>query len=172
MRTPMPYTTSSIALTALDQMFHGLTRILDKGAAQAKTANVEEAVYLGWRLAPDMFTMAKQVQIATDIAARGVTRLAGGEPPSFPDTETTFAQLRERVARAHAHIKDLDKAKIDADPDADISFPAGGQSLTLKRRHYLQNFVLPNVYFHVTAAYLNLRNAGVALGKADFMAAP
>jgi hypothetical protein len=166
----MNYTTSSVAFASLDQMFRGLNIVLDKAEAHAKAANVDEAVYTSWRLAPDMFTMARQVQIACDIAVRGLTRLSGAEPPSFPDAETTFAQLKERVAKAHAHIKDLDKAKIDADPGADITVPMRDTSLTLKRHQFLSNFVLPNVYFHVTAAYLNLRNAGVPLGKMDFLA--
>lgn len=165
----MQYTTSSIAFASLDQMFAALRIMLDKAAAHAKTAGVDETVYTSWRLAPDMFTMARQVQIACDIAVRGMTRLSGAEPPSFPDTETTFAQLKERVAKAQAHIKDLDKAKIDADPDKDITVPMRDSSMTLKRQQFLQNFMLPNVYFHVTATYLNLRNAGVPLGKADFM---
>ncbi len=165
----MQYTTSSIAFASLDQMFAALRIMLDKAAAHAKTAGVDETVYTSWRLAPDMFTMARQVQIACDIAVRGMTRLSGAEPPSFPDTETTFAQLKERTAKAQAHIKDLDKAKIDADPDKDITVPMRDSSMTLKRQQFLQNFMLPNVYFHVTATYLNLRNAGVPLGKADFM---
>ncbi len=166
----MQYTTSSVASAAIDQMFRALDGMLDKAAAHAKATGVEDSVYTGWRLAPDMFTMARQVQIACDIAVRGVTRLSGAEPPSFPDTETTFAQLRERVAKAHAHIKDLDRAKIDADPDGDITVPMRDQAMTMKRRQFLQNFILPNVYFHATAAYLNLRNAGVPLGKSDFLA--
>ncbi len=166
----MQYTSSSVAMAAIDQMFRGLQGMLDKAAAHAKSTGVEDAVYTSWRLAPDMFTMARQVQIACDIAVRGLTRLSGAEPPSFPDTETTFAQLKDRVSKAHAHIKDLDRAKIDANPDADITVPMRDQAMTMKRHQFLQNFVLPNVYFHVSAAYLNLRNAGVPLGKSDFLA--
>ncbi len=166
----MQYTSSSIALAAIDQMFRGLQGTLDKAAAHAKAAGVEDAVYTTWRLAPDMFSMARQVQIGCDIAVRGLARLAGAEPPSFPDTETTFAQLKDRVSKAHAHIKDLDKAAIDAAPEADITVPMRDQPMTMKRYQYLQNFVLPNVYFHTSAAYLNLRNAGVPLGKSDFLA--
>lgn len=166
----MHHTSSSIAFASIDQMFRAFGQILDKAAAHAKSAGVEESVYTGWRLAPDMFTMARQVQIACDIAVRGLTRLSGGEPPSFPDTETTFEELKARVAAAHAHIKDLDTARIDADPDADITVPMGPEKMTMKRRQFLMNFILPNVYFHAAAAYLNLRNAGVPLGKAEFLA--
>lgn len=165
----MQYTSSSVAFAAIDQMFRAMTGMLDKAAAHAKAAGVEETVYTGWRLAPDMFTMARQIQIACDIAVRGLTRLSGAEPPSFPDTETTFDELKSRVAKAHAHIKDLDRAGIDRAPEADITVPMRDEKMTLKRHQLLMNFILPNVYFHTTAAYLNLRNAGVPLGKNDFL---
>lgn len=166
----MQYTASFVAYASIDQMFRGLGAMLDKAQTHARSTGVEETVYTSWRLAPDMFTMARQVQIACDIAVRGLTRLAGGEPPSFPDTETTLAQLKERVSKAHAYIKDLDRAMIDANPDADITVPMRDQPMTMKRHQFLMNFVLPNVYFHSSAAYLNLRNAGVPLGKSDFLA--
>ncbi|MEQ1930190.1 MAG: DUF1993 domain-containing protein [Parvularculaceae bacterium] len=168
----MTYTTSSIAHAALTQTFTALGGILDKGAAYAKSKNIDEQVFLGWRLAPDMFPMSRQIQIACDITSRGLARLAGAELPSFPDTETTFEQLRQRVAKAHAFIKDLDKAKIDANPDTEISFPVGQETMTMKRRDYLMNFLLPNLYFHATTAYANLRACGAPLGKGDFLARP
>jgi hypothetical protein len=168
----MSQTTSSIAFAALNQMFAALTGILDKSAAYAKAKGVEESVLLNWRLAPDMFTMSRQIQIACDIPVRGLARLAGAELPSFPDTEASFEQLRQRVAKAHAFVKDLDKAKIDASPDSDITFPVGQETMTMKRRDYLMNFILPNLYFHATTAYANLRACGVPLGKGDFLARP
>lgn len=168
----MTYSTSSIAFAALNQMFGALGGILDKGAAYAKAKTIDESVLLNWRLAPDMFPMSRQIQIACDISARGLARLAGAEVPSFPDTETSLEQLRQRVAKAHAFIRDLDKAKIDADPDRDISFPVGQETMTMKRRDYLMNFILPNLYFHATTAYANLRACGVPLGKGDFLGRP
>ncbi len=166
----MTHSASSVAFASIDQLFRGMSGGLDKAAAHAKLQGVDETVYTSWRLAPDMFSMARQVQIACDIAVRGLSRLAGQEPPSFPDTETNFEQLKERIAKAHAYLKDLDKAAIDAEPDADITVPMRDTSMTMKRSQYLLNWVLPNVAFHATATYLNLRNAGVPLGKADFLA--
>jgi hypothetical protein len=119
-----------------------------------------------------MFPLSRQVQIACDIPARGLARLAGAELPSFPDTEKSFDELRQRVSKAHAFIKELDKTKIDADPDKDITFPVGPETMTMKRREYLLNFIVPNVYFHVTTAYAILRACGVPLGKSDFLARP
>jgi len=168
----MPVTISSVARIATDQMFAGLDGVLQKGAAAAKARGVDEAVYLNWRLAPDMYPLTRQVQFATEIPARGLSRLAGAALPSFPDTETTFAELHARVARARAHIKDLPSAPMDADPDKEIKVPMGKDERTFTRSNFLQHFILPNLYFHCTATYLILRHMGVEIGKMDFLAAP
>jgi len=153
-------------------MFGGLERTLKKGAVFAKTKDVDETVFLEWRLAPDMFPMKRQVQFATEIPARGLSRLAGAEIPTFEDKETTFAGLYDRIARARDIIAGLSDSDIDKDPDADITVPMGPQEMTFKRAAYLQTFVLPNLYFHTTAAYLILRHLGVEVGKLDYMNAP
>jgi hypothetical protein len=165
----MPLSHSTLAFTALQQMYAALDGLLEKGAAYAKSKNIEEEVLINWRLAPDMFPMSHQVQIACDVPARGLARLAGAELPNFADNEKTFADLRARVAKAHAFIRDLDREAIDADPDKDISIPLGSETMTLKRKGYLLNFVLPNLYFHVTTCYANLRACGVPIGKADYL---
>lgn len=168
----MPVTISSVARIATDQMFSGLDGVLQKGAAAAKARGVDEAVYLNWRIAPDMFPLTRQVQFATEIPARGLSRLAGAVLPSFPDTETTFDELRARVAKARAHIKGLPSAPMDANPDQEIKVPMGKEERTFTRINFLQHFILPNLYFHTTATYLILRHLGVDIGKLDFMAAP
>jgi hypothetical protein len=165
-------TLSSVARTALDQMFTGLDGVLQKGAAAAKAKGVEEAVYLGWRLAPDMFPLTAQVQFATEIPARGLSRLAGLAIPSFGEGEKSFQELRHRIAAARAHIDALPAEAMDAEPERIIVVPMGPEERTFTRIGYLQNFILPNVYFHATAAYLILRHLGVDVGKRDFLAAP
>lgn len=167
----MPVTISSVARIATDQMFSGLDGVLRKGAAHAKSRNVDEAVYLNWRLAPDMFPLTRQVQFATEIPARGLSRLAGAAIPSFPDTEQTFDELRDRVARARALIVGLPAPAMDADPDGNIRVPMGKEERTFTRINFLQHFILPNLYFHTTTAYLILRHLGVEIGKPDFLAA-
>ncbi|MGE0409410.1 MAG: DUF1993 family protein [Amphiplicatus sp.] len=168
----MSFSASAIIHTILTQMYPGLNGVLEKGAAYAESKNIDEQVLLNWRLAPDMWPMIRQVQIATELPARGLARLAGAEIPSFPDTEKSFAELRARIAKAHAFIKDLDAAKIDADPDGDITFPVRQDQMTMKRRLYLLHFLVPNLYFHVTMAYGNLRACGVPIGKGDYLARP
>jgi len=168
----MSVTISSVARTATDQMFSGLDGVLQKGAAAAKAKGVDEAVYLNWRIAPDMLPLTRQVQFATEIPARGLSRLAGVALPSSPDTEANFAELRARVAKARAHIKGLPSAPMDANPDQEIKVPMGKEERTFTRINFLQHFILPNLYFHTTTTYLILRHLGVDIGKLDFMAAP
>ena len=164
--TPTPAT---LAKDAVDQMFAALDNVLIKGAAHCAAQGVDEAVYLGWRLTPDMFPLARQVRIATDIATRSLSRLAGEEPPSFPDDETSFAELRTRVARSREIVARLASDAIDANPDGEVDVPRRGKVMTYKRADFLRGFILPNLYFHVTAAYMLLRQLGVNLGKSDYL---
>ena len=168
----MTVSISTVARIATDQMFSGLEGVLQKGAAHAKSRQIDESVLLNWRLAPDMFPLTRQVQFATEIPARGLSRLAGAPIPSYPDTEQTFDELRARIARARALIQALPSAPMDADPDKEITVPMGKGERTFTRHNYLQHFVLPNLYFHATATYLILRHVGVEIGKLDYLAAP
>lgn len=168
----MTITLSSAASAAVNQMFAALDGILQKGAAFAKAKNIDEDVLINSRLAPDMFPLSFQIRVATELPARALSRLAGADLPSFSDNETTLAEFRDRIVKARAHIKGLAADAIDADPDKVQEFPLGqDRKITLSRTAYVQNFILPNLYFHVTAAYLILRHLGVELGKEDFLAA-
>lgn len=168
----MSYTPSAALYASIGQTLSGLSGILEKAALHAKENDIDEEVYLSWRLTSDMFDMKRQVQIATDIAARGLARLAGAELLSLPDEETSFAQLQARIARVQELMANLDKEAIDSDMDGDITVPAGGTEMTMKRQQYVQNFILPNIFFHVTIAYALLRQCGVPIGKMDFLARP
>jgi hypothetical protein len=119
-----------------------------------------------------MFPLSAQVRLATEIPARGLSRLAGAEIPSFPDTEQNFAELRARIARARGIIAGLPENALAATPDADITAPMGKESRTFRRIDFLQQFILPNLYFHVTATYLILRHIGVEVGKLDYLSLP
>ena len=117
-----------------------------------------------------MFDFTRQIQVATDQARRGAARLAGVEPPSVEDKETTIAQLKDRLAKTVAYLKTLDPKKIDAAAEREITFPLGPTNKGhMKGDDYLNHFVLPNFYFHCTAAYAILRHCGVDIGKRDFM---
>jgi hypothetical protein len=150
---------------------NALSGVLDKAAAHIAAKKIEPAVLLGWRLAPDMFALSRQVQVACDQAKNGTARLAGVEPPKFEDNETTLDQLKERIAKTVAFLKTLDAKAIDASSDREITFPLGPNKGQMKGGDYLNHFMLPNFYFHLTAAYACARACGVDVGKRDFLGA-
>jgi hypothetical protein len=146
-----------------------LSAVLDKGAAFAEAKKIEPSVLINSRLAPDMFALARQVQIATDMARGGIARLAGMEVPSVADTETTFEELKARIASTIAFMESVPAEKLAGSETRDVvmKMRAGDQTYTGLR--YLQWFVIPNVVFHCTTAYNILRHNGVEVGKRDFM---
>ena len=167
----MPFTMSQASLPVFEIGLNALSAVLDKAAAYAAAKKIDPAVLVGWRLAPDMFALARQVQVATDQAKNGSARLAGIEPPKFEDNETTIDQLKERLARTVVFLKTLDTKAIDASADREITFPLGPKTGHMKGADYLNHYMLPNFYFHLTAAYANVRAFGVDVGKRDFLGA-
>lgn len=165
----MPFTLSAASLPAFEIGLTALSGVLDKAAAHAAAKKVEPSVLLGYRLAPDMFALVRQVQVACDQAKNGAARLAGVEPPKFEDNETSFEQLKERIAKTVAFLKTLDAGAMDASTEREITFPLGQGKGHMKGSDYLNHFVLPNFYFHLTAAYAVARHAGVDVGKRDFL---
>jgi hypothetical protein len=166
----MPQTMSQASLPTFAIMLDALSAILDKAEAFAKAKNIDDSVLLHSRLAPDMFDLTRQVQVATDQARRGAARLAETEAPKVEDNETTLAQLKDRIAKTVAYLKTLDRAKIDGSAEREITFPLGPQNKGhMKGDDYLNHFVLPNFYFHCAAAYAILRHLGVDVGKRDFL---
>jgi len=154
------------------QYLNATAGVLDKGAAFAESRKIDPATLLQARLYPDMHPLVKQVQIFTDQAVRGVSRLAGVEPPSFPDTETTFAELKSRIRKAAEHVQSFKPEQIDGSEGRDIVMKTPRGDLNFKGQQYLLFFSLPNFFFHATTTYSILRHVGVDIGKMDFMGGP
>ena len=154
---------------AFVQILTALSAILTKAAAHAEAKKIDPSVFVGARIAPDMFPLARQVQIATDHAKGACARIAGVDVPSFTDTEATFAELQTRITKTIDFIKGLKSAQFDDGFDRDVTLTIAGQKMTWKGGVYLHQFALPNFYFHVTAAYAILRHNGVEVGKRDFL---
>ena len=146
-----------------------LKAVLEKAKAHALDHKIEEAVFLNARLYPDMLPLARQVQIATDIARGASARLAGLEPPPYEDKEQTFDDLAARVQRTIEYMKALDPVQFDAAETREITRPVRGQPHQFTGTNYLLQFATPNVYFHASTAYAILRHNGLPLGKADFL---
>lgn len=151
-------------------MLKNLAALLDKAEAHAKANGDDPAVFLDKRLAPDMHTFTGQIQLASDAAKSGAARLAGVAPPSFPDTETTWEQVKERVAKTIAFLETIDRAKVDGDPERIVELPLPNRTMRFTARDFIFNFSLPNFHFHVVTAYALLRAAGVPIGKLDYLA--
>ena len=154
------------------QYLNSVSAILDKGAAFAEAKKIDPAVLLQTRLYPDMHPLVKQVQIFTDQATRGTARLAGLEPPPFPDTETSFAELKARIDKAVAFVESVKPEQIDGSEERDIVLKTPRGDMNFKGQQYLLAFSLPNFFFHATAVYAILRHVGVEIGKMDFMGGP
>jgi uncharacterized protein len=151
------------------QMLDALSAILAKAEAHADTKKIPHEVMLGLRLAPDMFALSRQVQVACDFAKNTAGRLAAVELPRFPDEEKTFAELHERIAKTKAFVTGLPAAAFEGADGRMIVFPMRGKPHEMRGDAYLTTFALPNFYFHLTAAYAILRANGVDLGKGDYM---
>ena len=165
MSLSMSQLTIPVFVRALTQ----LSSILTKAEAYATTKSIEPSVLIQSRLAPDMFPLVRQVQIASDGVKGCVARLAGIEIPSYADTEASFAELQERIAKTVAFIKSVPAAQIDGSEGRSIIVKTHHQELHFEGLDYLTNFVLPNLYFHTTTAYAILRHNGLDIGKKDYL---
>jgi hypothetical protein len=148
-----------------------LAKILAKGEASAAARKFDPAVLVQSRLAPDMFALSRQVQIAADAAKGAAARLAGAENPVWEDTESTFEQLRDRCTRTQAFLDGFEPEQIDGSEERDVVLAMRDTSITFKGQQYLLGFALPNFYFHVSMVYGILRHNGVELSKRDFLGA-
>jgi hypothetical protein len=151
-------------------MLTNLRHILAKADQFVEAKKIAPTALTTYRLAPDMLPFTRQVMIACDAVKNGVARLSGVEAPKFDDTETTLAQLQERIQKTLAFIGTVPAAALDGTETKEITFPAGpGKTRTLTGQDYLMGWMLPNMYFHITTAYAILRHNGVDVGKIDYL---
>ncbi|HEU0223766.1 MAG TPA: DUF1993 domain-containing protein, partial [Paracoccaceae bacterium] len=152
------------------QGLKGLAIVLGKGEAFARETGLDPAELIGARLAPDMFPLSAQVQIATDQAKGALGRLAGREVPRWEDNETSFAELQARLAKAVAYAESFRREEFEGAENRRVELRTRVRTLEFIGLDYLLHFALPNFFFHVTTAYDILRWKGVGLGKRDFLA--
>jgi hypothetical protein len=151
------------------KMLTNLSNILKKGEAFAREKNIDGAVLINDRLAPDMFPLSKQIQIACDQVKNGMARLAGVEAPKFDDSESTFEQLQERIAKTIAFAKTITSTQLEGSETKEIKFSIKEWDFEFVGDQYLLTWIIPNFYFHITTAYNILRHNGVAVGKPDYL---
>jgi hypothetical protein len=159
----------AISAPVFARMLKNMSAILTKAEAQAKAKGYEATVLLNARLAPDMFSLIRQVQIATDHAKGAMARLAGQAPEPIDDVETTFSELQARLARVIRIVEGFSEAQLGNAENRQVTIKIPGSELKFDGLSYLTNYALPNFYFHLTAAYAILRHNGIELGKRDFL---
>jgi uncharacterized protein len=160
------------AVPAYLQILGSLTGILTKAEAHCAAKNIAPEVLLSARLYPDMLPLSKQIQLTGDFAVRGCARVTHSEVPATPDTEKTFAELRQRLAKAADYVKSFKPEQFEGADTRDVTFPMGpDKTMTMKGQQFISNYSLPQFYFHAAIAHGLLRHNGVEVGKRDFMGA-
>jgi hypothetical protein len=146
-----------------------LLHLLDKAEEHANSNSIDVLTLIDGKLAPDMFDLKRQIQIACDLAKSGAMRLTGQEVPSHPDTEVTIKELRERINTVLALVGKVTEAQFVGAEERDIKMEFPGVSFEFKGSRFVTYWSLPNFFFHVTTVYNILRHQGVAIGKPDFL---
>ena len=158
-----------VSVPVFIRFLNNFNEVLKKGEIFAEAKTIEPEVLINARLAPDMFSLVNQVQIACDLAKRCVERLTGAEVTSVEDNEKTFAEIYERINNTIAFLETIKPDQIDGKEEKIFTLELRGYSFDFKGIDYVLYFVLPNLYFHITTAYDILRHNGVELGKKDFI---
>ena len=148
---------------------NSLAAILEKADAHAQARKIDPTALLGTRLFPDMLPLAMQIQLANDAARSGAARLAGVEIPAFESKERSFAEWIAATRGTIAFLESLKSAQFDGAEDKTITWQSRSSTKNMQGTPYLFHHVLPNVFFHVTTAYDILRQAGLEIGKQDYL---
>jgi hypothetical protein len=143
---------------------------LDKAAAHAEQKKFDSKLFLAFRIAPDMFAMGKQLQVATDHAKGFAARVAGVDLPKYEDTETTIADLQARIDKTVAFLDTIKPEQIEANAKKEIVYTvAVGERRFPSGEEYLLQNAMGNFWFHITMTYAILRHNGVEIGKLDYL---
>jgi hypothetical protein len=153
-------------------MLRNLSGFLDKAEAHATEGNIALSTLTEASLGHGMFPLARQIQLASDAAKGGAARLAGVEVPAMPDTETTFPELKERIAKTIVFVESIKREQVDGQEDRAIVLTFPNRTMDFTGQSFLLTFSLPNFLFHVVTAYAILRSQGVPVGKMDYLAGP
>jgi hypothetical protein len=165
----MAMTMHAASVPLMKTLLGALSGVLDKGEAFARAKNVDPSVLANDRLAPDMFPLWRQIQIACDMARGGALRLAGREVPTLPDVEPNFDSMRARIAETLAVIEGIPAGEIEGSEEREVVLKMRAGEMSFTGQRYLTGFVIPNLTFHCATAYNILRHNGVEIGKRDFL---
>ena len=155
---------------AFSNTLSALSGLLKKAESHCKAKNIQPDVLLNARLYPDMLPLTRQIQLACDFAGKSSARLAHIDVPAMPDTEKTFEDLQQRIARTLDYLQTFKAEQFEASDRKDVTFPTGPNSTaTLKGQEFINRVAFPNFFFHATTTHGILRHNGVEIGKRDFL---
>ncbi|HEY7575695.1 MAG TPA: DUF1993 domain-containing protein [Thermoanaerobaculia bacterium] len=156
------------AIRLFTKTLENLEKWMDKADEHAKAKSFEVDVLAQARLAPDQFSFVQQVQSACDQAKYAAAYLGGKTAPSHPDTEKTFAELRERIRKCTGFLATVQEKDFAGAEERKVA-PPWMRGRWLRGHDYLVELAVPNFFFHATMAYAILRHNGVGLGKMDYI---
>jgi hypothetical protein len=165
----MSLTMYDASVTVFVRQLGQLSHLVGKAIEYTKSSGVEAGSLIEARLIEDMRPFAFQIQSASDASKLAVVRLTGVEAPSFPDTESTFDQLLERIVKTQHYLQGVPKEAFVGSEERTVTMKTGAGSVDFKGQGYLLHFAIPNFFFHVTTAYAILRSKGVVIGKRDYL---
>lgn len=165
----MPLSMYQASIPVFVRALNILNTLLDKAESHAAAKGVELSTLVNARLAPDMYPLSGQIQRASDTAKFAIKRLGGLDAPSFEDTETTFPELRKRIADTIAWLQSVPASALDGSEARSVQLSFGEHKPVFQGDAYLLSFALPNFFFHITTAYDILRHSGVPVGKLDYL---
>lgn len=167
----MSLTISRLTVPAYVRGLRVLSHYLDTALAAVAAGQATDHGLVRARLAPDMLPLAGQIQRASDTSKLAIARLLAADAPAFADDETSLDQLKQRIANTLAWIESADPATLDAAATREITLTFGPHRKTFTGEDFVTVFALPNFYFHVATAHAILRNAGLGIGKLDYLGA-
>ena len=160
----------SMAIETFVPMLRSMAELIDKGAAHAREKKIDPLTLANGRLAPDMFTLIQQVQQATNHAKDSTARLTGSEAPKFDDSERTLDDLKARIAKTIEYLNAVGASAFEGAEDREVKIPVPNVgAIEMNGLQYLRDWAIPHFYFHVVTGYDILRNAGVQIGKRDYL---
>jgi len=165
----MSLSVHSVTVEGFVPLLGNLAGMLRKAKNFAETKKLDPGVLENLRLTPDMFALRRQVQLTTDFAKNSTARLAGIEAPKFADEEQTLDELIQRIERTIEWLKGVTPAQLEGGEQRHIVLPLRTRTLEMDGLPFIQKWALPNFHFHLTTTYALLRQAGVELGKQDYL---
>lgn len=159
---------SSQQIESIKTRFASRLTTLEHLLKSAQTHFSDSELFLQERIATDMLPFGTQIAFTCN-QPRNFALWCDNKPTDNLDPDVpSLAQAYEHIANTKELLLgiNVEDAKL-----AEVSHIALGQDLYLELSGsaYVNDFLIPNFYFHMVTAYDILRMASVPIGKRDYM---